>query len=388
MKKTCTHLLLFCITSLCLLWSCNGDSEEEEKETQTFPVVEATRRSITNYQTFPARIEGTENVEIRPKITGFIETIYVDEGQQVEKGERLFKLEARALRGELEAAASGIEVAEANVADANVEVQKLIPLVEEGIISEVQLTSARAQLNAAESQLAQAEGNYNSVRENIRYQFVETSVDGIVGSIPYRQGTLVGAETETPLTVVSAIDSVYVYFSMNEKEYFSFLRDTEGNSLADKITNFPEVLLTLADGSEYGQKGRIQTTTGQIDPETGTISFRAIFPNRERLLNSGNSGTIKIPHQLQDVLLVPSQSTFEEQARTYVFKLAEGDTVKKTMIEVETAVEDLLVVQEGLEEQDRIVAKGVNQVQNNTRIEPRPVPFDSVAGSIEQVFRQ
>lgn len=367
-----------------LIISCGN--KEEKPQLQSYPVVEAMKRDITDYSTFPARIEGTVNVEIRPKISGFLEKIYVDEGQWVRKSQKLFKLEARSLEGEVDAAASAIEVAKANVATQRVEVEKLIPLVEDNIISDVQLHSAEANLKATISELEQARNNYNSLKENLDYQYVFSPVDGVVGNIPYRQGTLVGMDQDMPLTTVSQIDSVYVYFSMNEKEYFSFLKDTGGNTVQNKIERFPGVILMLANQTEYNQEGRVQTTTGQIDQQTGTATFRAIFPNPDKLLNSGNSGQIKIPKTLNDVLLVPVQAIMEEQSKKFVYRVDKYDTVRRSLIKTGETIDNLVVVKEGIKSSDKILAGGLNQVQNNSRIKPRQVSFDSLANSVKPVF--
>lgn len=374
------------IMSFLLLAMVGCAKEKDKPKVKSYPVIQVAQKDITAYSTYPARVEGLVNVEVRPKISGFLEEIFVDEGAWVQEGQRLFKLEARSLRGEAEAAGSAIQVVEANVADAQVEVDRLIPLVEDGIMSEVKLRSAKAKLEAAQSELNRARNSYSSVKENLDYQYVYSAVNGIIGSLPYRQGTLVGMEQEMPLTTVSKIDSVYVYFSMNEKEYFSFLKETQGVSLQDKIKNFPDIILVLADASEYANAGRIQTTTGPIDPETGTATFRAVFPNPDYLLNAGNSGTIKIPRQVEKAILVPTQVTTEEQSKLYVYRLGENDTIRKALIKSTETIDNLVVVQEGLDASDQVLASGLNQVEDNVKIKPKEISFDSLAASVKQVF--
>ncbi|MBT34598.1 MAG: efflux transporter periplasmic adaptor subunit [Thalassobius sp.] len=382
MKNRCLYILPFLLSVIFV--SCN--SKDESNKTKEYPVLELSSKEITGYKNFPARIEGTVDIEVRPKIAGFLEQIYVDEGQYVHRNQKLFKLEARSLQGEVEAAASSIEVAKANVATSEVEVEKLLPLVQDSIISSVRLKSAQAELTAARSELDKAISSYQGVKENINYQYVYSAVDGIVGSIPYRQGTLVGSEQSMPLTTVSKTDSVYAYFSMNEKEYLSFLRSTKGDNLYEKIRNFPHVKLTLADGSEYEMEGIIQTTTGQIDQQTGTATFRAVFPNPNLLLNSGNSGIIKIPKKLEDIVLVPSQAITEEQSKYYAYKLDKGDTIRRVLIKSSEQIDNLFVVSDGLNASDKILVSGLNQIANNEKIKPRLVSFDSLSNSVKQVF--
>tara|TARA_B100000949_G_scaffold96586_1_gene86151 strand:+ start:2323 stop:3426 length:1104 start_codon:yes stop_codon:yes gene_type:complete len=360
--------------------------KDEKKELEEFPVVEIPQKNITGYQRFPAHIEGTVDVEIRPKIDGFLEEIYVDEGQVVKAGDRLFKLETRSLQGEVESSYAQIQSQKANVEAAKIEVEKMRPLVEKGIISDINLKTAMANFAEAQSNLATAYNDYESVKEKQNYQYVTTAVDGVVGSIPYRQGTLVGKDIDKPLTMVSKIDSLYVYFNMSEKDFFKFLRETEGATLQQKIKNFPAISLELPDNSIYSEKGIIQTTTGQINPNTGTATFRAIVSNPGRILNSGNSATVRIPQNYKDVVLVPKQAVSEEQAKLYVFKVVEGDTIKKTLIKSNREIDNVLIVEEGLQRKERVVIAGLTTIKEDIKIKPKPESFDSIRKSIKPVF--
>ncbi|WP_317623202.1 efflux RND transporter periplasmic adaptor subunit [Paenimyroides ceti] len=198
-------------------------------------VTQVAVKDVTGYQLFPASIEGKINNAVRAKIQGYIQEVYVHEGQFVKKGQALFRLETNILTQNAAAAKSGIASAEANVNVAQVEVNKLVPLVEKGIISNIQLETAKANLASAKSMLAQAKANYNSVNANIDYSMVRSPIDGIVGSLPFKNGSLVGPTDQLPLTTVSDISEVFAFFSMNEKEYFNFLNTTPGNTLSEKI---------------------------------------------------------------------------------------------------------------------------------------------------------
>ncbi|MEX0778593.1 MAG: efflux RND transporter periplasmic adaptor subunit [Balneolales bacterium] len=361
-------LILF----LCI--SCQpAEQEEQVAGPESFPVVEIPLRTVTGYTTYPVSIEGTVNSAVRAKTSGYITDVLVDEGEKVSKGQTLFKLETSALTQDAEAA-------QANVLAAQVEVDKLVPLVEKDIISNVQLETAKARL-------AQAKASFNSIDANIGYATIKSQVDGYVGAISFREGALVSPNDANPLTLVSDIDNVYAFFSMNEKDYLNFIQTTEGNSLSEKIENFPPVELELVNGEVYETKGEIQTVTGQVSRSTGTVSFRAAFPNPSGLLANGNSGNIRIPKDYENVAVVPEASTFERQGRVYVYRV-QGDTMAvSSTIEVMDRIDNLIVVASGIEPGDQIVARGVAGLSNNTPIQPDHVDFDSVANSLNIVFK-
>lgn len=356
------------------LVACNGDQRPPQAAKRlALPVVEVPRKTVTGYSVYPVSIEGKVNSAVRAKVAGYITGVLVDEGARVRKGQTLFRLETQALTQDAGAA-------QANVNAAEVEVNKLKPLVEKGIISAVQLETA-------EARLAQAKANYNSVTASIGYATIKSPIDGYIGSINFRQGALVSPADPTPLTVVSDIDEVYAYFSMNERDYLDFIQTTEGKSLSEKIGNFPPVELQLVNGQLYEQKGNIETVTGQVNKATGTVSFRAAFPNPNRLLTNGNSGNIRIPKTYKDVPVVPQASSFEQQGIVYVYKV-QGDTLAvSTPIEVTARVNNVIVIRSGVEAGDKIVAQGVGKLRDNTPIQPQPVAFDSIANSLKVVFK-
>ena len=338
-----------------------------------FPVVEIPSRTVTGFTSYPVRVEGTVNSAVRPKVSGYITDVLVDEGEQVNEGQLLFTLETKALNQDAGAA-------KANVNAAQVEVEKLKPLVEKGIISDVQLQTAKARL-------AQAQASYESIAANIGYASIKSPVDGYVGAINYREGALVSPGDPRPLTTVSDIDNVYTFFSMNEEEYLDFVQNAAGESLSEKIKSLPPVKLELVNGELYEEEGEIQTVTGQVDRSTGTVSFRAAFPNTNRLLANGSSGTILIPKVYENVPVVPESSTYEEQGNVYVFKVV-GDTLATpAIIEVRDRIQNLIIAGQGIEEGDRIIAEGVGRLRGPTPVTPQVIAFDSIANSINTVFK-
>jgi membrane fusion protein, multidrug efflux system len=355
-----------------IISGCNDTNSTENTEATAVPVIEVTGRTVTAYNSFPATIEGTINSAVRAKVPGYITQVLVDEGQQVKKGQTLFTLETETL-------SSDAEAARAEVNAAQVEVDKLKPLVEKDIISPVQLQTA-------EARLAQAKSRYNSIAANINYATIKSPVDGNVGAINFRSGALVSPGDPLPLTIVSQTEEVYAFFAMNENDYFGFLEKTPGSSLSEKIDNFPKIKLMLAGNREYSHEGEIKTVNAQVNRQTGTVNFRATFPNPEGILTNGNSGTVRIPQVYENATVIPSKSTYEAQGYTYAFKLTKGDTARRVLVEVEENVDGLYIINKGLNKGDTIVAEGVARVDNNSRITPKPTSFDSIARTTKTFF--
>lgn len=395
-----TKTLILSLIFFSILQSCKDDKKANNMPSApALPVTEISTKTVTSYTSYPTNIEGKVNNDVRAKIQGYITKVFVDEGQMVSKGQPLFQLETNVLTQSANAAKSGISAAQANVNAAQasvnaaqVEVDKLIPLVQKNIISNVQLETAKANLLRAQGQLAQAQAsyqqaqaNYSGVQANIDFSIVRSPISGVVGAINYREGSLVGPSDIKPLTSVSETDEVYAYFSMNERQYFDFLDDTPGNTIEEKLNNIPEVELILANGQVYNEKGKIKAVTGQIDPQTGTIQFRATFANKNHLLSNGNSGTIKIPREYTEALVVPETATFEQQGYNYVYKF-KNDTVFLTIIEIEDRTDNLAIIKSGLQKGDKIVTQGMSKLRDKAPITEIPVKFDSVTAPIKPVM--
>ena len=405
--------LIIISLSLLSVLSCKKKEEKKQEGPKEVPVVEVQERNVTGYQSFPASIQGRVNNDVRAKIQGYITQVLVDEGQYVTKGQPLFRLEtntlnesADAARAGIGAAQSGVSAAKANVSAAQaavnasqVEVNKLIPLVQKNIISSVQLETAKANLSRAQAQLAQAKAsqqqavagvsqasaNYKGVQANIDYSVIRAPISGILGKLPFRVGSLVGPGDPTPLTTVSDTSGIFAYFSMNEREYLDFLENAYGATVPEKLRNMPMVELELANGSMYGEKGKIEAVTGQIDPQTGTIQFRVSFPNAAKLLSNGNSGTVKVPKLYDKALIVPESATYEQQGLVYVFKV-EKDTARNVLIGVTDRVNNLVVVKDGIKKGEKIVAQGVGALKPGTAVKSKPANFDEIVNAIKPIF--
>lgn len=383
--KRYLHTIVLGSLSFAVISCGNKDQAQGGQGAMPYKVVQVPTQDVVGYTSYPTTLQGKVTSSVRAKITGYIQEVYVDEGAIVKKGQPLFRLETNVLTQNADAGKAAIRNAEAQVNVAQVNVDKLVPLVQKGIISNIQLETAKANLASAKSQLAAAKADYNSITANIDFSIVRSPIDGIVGAIAFREGTLISPNDQTPLTVVSDDSEVFAYFSMNEKEYFNFLEKIQGNTLKEKLSHLPEVKLTLANGMTYPSPGKIETISGQINPTTGTVQVRAAFPNKERILSNGNSGTLLIPQTYKDALVVPESSTFEQQGQIYVYKV-ENDTAKATPIEVIDRVNKLAIVKSGVEKGTTIVGTGLGTLRSGSAITPTPTSFESINESIKPTF--
>jgi len=393
-----SKLLIVAISAISLT-ACK--KEEQKKDgPKPYQVVNAETKNVVGYDSYPASVQGIVNNDVRAKIQGYITQVLVDEGQYVTKGQALFRLETNVLSETADAARSSVSSAKATVAAAQasvnaaqVEVDKLKPLVEKNIISKVQLQTALANLAQAKAQLlqanagvAQANANYKGAQANVDYSIVRAPISGVVGRLPLKVGSLVGPSDQTALTTISDTREVFAYFSMNEKEYFDFLEKSSGSTVPEKIRNLPMVELQLANGSIYDEKGRIEAVTGQIDATTGTIQFRASFPNATKLLSNGNSGNIRFPIHYDNAVVVPESATYEQQGIVYVYKVGADKKVKNTVVKVKDRVDNMAIIESGIQKGDQIVATGIGGLKDDAQIIPKPIKFDSLVQSIKPLF--
>ena len=362
---------IFTLFVVLILASC-GKKEQQQMPAPTaapFPVQTISTEDAVVYQEYTANLEGQQNVEIRPKVSGFIQKIYVDEGQVVRKGQLLFKLETQTLNQDASAAKAMVQAAQ-------VEVDRLKPLVDRKIISNVQLETAKAKL-------AQAKSAYGSIASNIGFGTIVSPVNGVIGSLPFREGSLVSSTSEMPLTTVSDTKIIRAYFSMNEKQLLFFNKTFKGATTAEKLKSVPEVSLLLVDNSEYDQKGKIVTMNGLVNPTTGTTQFRAEFKNPEGLLRSGNSGVIRLPIVQKDVVVVPQNAVFEMQGKQMIYVVGQGNKVQSKIITTNGTSDLNFIVTEGLSEGDIVVVEGASKLKNDTEIIPQQANQSATAKTVD-----
>ena len=385
MKKFLKTLRTIFIPSILMMIACNNQkqaadpTQSSSPPVQEYPVLTIAPRQTTLFTDYPAAIQGQQNIEIRPKIDGYIETIYVDEGATVKKGQLLFRISAPQYEQEVRTAQADIKIAQADVNAAQMQVNKVRPLVEKGIISKYELESAQYTLEARQAALAQAQARLANARTNLSYTSVTSPVNGVVGTFPYKIGSLVSSNTEQPLTTVSNIGKIYAYFSLNEKQSIKFISNTKGATIEERLASLPPVTLLLADGSEFPEKGKVGIASGLINTQTGSVSVRATFPNPGNFIRSGSTGTVRIPGTIDSALMVPQKATYELQGKHFVYVLESTGTVRSTEIKVlESGNGQFYVVQEGLQPRDKIVVDGVASLHDGASIKGKSINADSL----------
>lgn len=340
-----------------LFCSCNSSKDQESAgQSRSLSVMELKLDSITLYTEYPARVEGKVNVDIRSRIDGYIQTIYVEEGSYVKAGQILFKIDDRSY---IEA----LNSANAQLASAELEVNKYRMLSQNNVTSDFQLKTAEATYKTAKSAAETA-------RINLGFTTVKAPVSGFIGLIPKRIGNLVAPSDAQPLTTLSDINEVYTYFSMSEKDFLLFNSQYQGENVNEKIAKMENVSLMLADNSIYPSKGKIDMVNGGFDTSTGAISMRAVFNNPSRLLRTGNTGRIIIPRKTSDILLVPVLSTMDLQDKILVWRLTNDNKAERVAITISGKQGDFYVVKEGLSAGDRIIAKELETVTDGETIQP------------------
>ncbi|MFV0537602.1 MAG: efflux RND transporter periplasmic adaptor subunit [Dysgonomonas sp.] len=347
--------------------SCSKSAEKKDDAPQELATTVLSEQNVQLETVYPATIKGQEDIEIRPRIDGFIEAIYVDEGSVVRKGQSLFKINSPSSEQGYTTALAAVNSADAQVKTAQLNVDRIAPLAKDGIVSVTQLKTYENALETAKASLKQANAQLKNATDTRSWTNVTSPVDGVVGSIPYRQGSLVNSTNA--LTTVSSTKNVFVYFSINEKELVSLLDGLQGKTQTEKINNLPEVTLKMADGNIYSEKGKIKTITGQVNVNTGTVNLRADFPNAEGLLRSGFSGNIIIPRHIDNAIIIPQSLTKTQQDKYLAFKV-QGDTMAvQTLISIiPTPDGKNYVVTSGLNAGDRVVSEGLVTMVDGTKI--------------------
>lgn len=369
-----------------LVIACGDGNQQQNSASQAppaYPVLELQPRSIELTSSYPATLEGVQTVEIRPRLQGYIVEMPVDEGEIVEKGEVLFRLNSEEYEQQVRSAKADVEAAKAAVKTAEDEVQRYKNLVEKEIVSNYQLQRAQNTLQTRKASLAQAEAALENAQVNLGYTTIKSPTNGVIGTIPYRIGSLVSSTISRPLTIISDISKVYAYFSMSERELLEMAQSTTGSesneTLQQRINDMPAVNLRLADNSMYDHKGELRLASGLINSQTGSASFRAVFPNPQEILRSGASGNIQIPFTKEDAIVIPKKSTYELQNKRFVYVMGEDGAVESKEISVlPLTTKQLFVVDSGLSAGDKIVTVGMDDLNNGMKITPETVDSDSL----------
>lgn len=339
----------------------NAAMQSSSYETMTVGITD--KELSTSYS---ATIRGRQDIDIYSQVSGTIVSLCVTEGEVVRRGQLLFVIDQVPYRAALKTAEANVETARASLATAQLNYDSQRELYTQKVVSEFSLKTAENNFLTAKAQLAQAEAQEVNARNNLSYTEVKSPSDGVVGALPYRVGALVSSAMAQPLTTVSDNSTMYVYFSMTENQLLSLTR--QYGSMDEALKNMPEVTLTLNDNSVYAEKGKIESISGVIDRQTGTVIARAVFPNESRLLHSGASGSVSIPSVYKDCIVIPQGAAVQMQDKYLVYKVVDGKAAS-TLVSVAPINNGReFVVMDGLKPGEEIVAKGAGLLREGMQI--------------------
>ncbi len=367
-KYTYSSAGALCVGALLLFNACSGNNGVSMGDNE-FAVESVALTSSQQTTQYPATIKGTQDIEIRPQVSGFIIKLCVDEGATVRKGQALFLIDPTQYEAAEKQAQANVASAEAALHTQELTTQNKKMLFDKQVISQYDYQTALNDLETAKANLAQAKASLVAARQNLDFCTVTSPSDGVIGTFPYRVGSLVSSSITDPMTTVSEIGDMYVYFSMTEKQLLTMTK--AGGTLKEQLEKMPAVKLMLADGTMYEQEGRIDAVSGVIDQSTGSVSMRALFPNKNNVLRSGGSGNIVFPYTMENVCVIPQNATQEIQDKKFVYVLQADSTVKHTEIQIYNLNDGLnYIVTGGLKNGDKIVVEGVQTLRNGQKITP------------------
>lgn len=365
-RKSNLLILLFAA----VLVSCGGGkSGKPDFGDDEYAVRTISGQSTELQTTYPATIKGIQDVEIRPKVSGFITKLCVHEGQTVKKGQLLFVIDNVTYEAAVRQAKAAVNSAKAQLNTSKLTYTNSEKLFKNNVIGSYELQSAKNNLEAAYAAVAQAEASYTSAKQNLDFCYVTSPADGVIGDLPYRVGALVSASSQQALTTVSNIGTMQVYFSMTEKDLLEMTKSAGGLNAA--IKDYPAVKLQLADGTIYNHQGRVATVSGVVDATTGSVSIRADFPNPEHLLKSGASGSIVVPHVSSSAIIIPQDAVSQVQDKYFVYVVGSDNKVKYTSVTVNSNNDGKnYIIDSGLKAGDRIVVSGISALTDGQKITP------------------
>lgn len=371
--KSLYYIHLIAIAAL--IYSCADNKNQAAAAVApvAVPVYNVAVQNAYTWQEYPVTLEGRTDVEIRPQVDGYLQKTFVDEGAYVTAGQPIFKIEDHRYREAYNNARGVLNATEAALINAQLEVERVTPLVNEKVVSDYQLKSAKASLKIAEANKRQAEAAVATAKINLDYTLITAPVSGYITRLPKKQGSLVSAADVQPLTSLSDNAQVHAYFSVSEADFMVFRAKNEGNTLAEKISKLPALSLIMPDNSEYAQKGKVDMVNGQFDRTTGAITLRASFPNEKGLLRSGNTGKVRLGFPHENALLVPQSATVELQDKVFVYVVSADNKVTKTQIGIAGKSDNEYLVTTGVKAGDRIVYKGFESLQDGTVIAPEKI---------------
>ncbi|MEN5085617.1 efflux RND transporter periplasmic adaptor subunit [Sphingobacterium faecium] len=357
-----------------LFSSCGGQQQEGSYEQQALHAdfIALQESPTTIVETYPGTIEGTVNVDIRAQVSGYLEATYVKEGEYVQKGQSLFKIKSDVFNEQVTNSKASLQSALASQANAQIELEKIRPLVQGKVVSDLQLKTAQAQYDAATAQVAQAKSALSSSQLNAAFAIIKAPVSGYIGRIPSRVGNLVTPTDANPLTSLSEIDQVYVYFNLNEAKFIAFMNDRK------KDAGMNTVEIIMADGNRYNHKGRVEIASGNIDRNTGTIALKAVFANPDKILRSGGAARVVLTKNLNSALTLPMAAVKDIQDKFFVYVLADSNKVAMKTIEIDGRTGSDYIIKSGVKSGDKIAINSIDQLTEGVVVVPKIVSQDSL----------
>lgn len=363
--KSCLFVALAALAlASCGKKSGGGLADLQDNE---FPVKTAGVSSADLQTTYPATIKGIQDVDVHPKISGFITNVYVHEGQTVSAGQPMFTIDSETYRAQVSQCRAALNTARAQANTARLTYLNNKKLFDQHIIGQYELETAQNSYATAKAQVAQAQAALVAAEETLSWCVVRAPASGVVGSLPFKKGALVSASNT--LTTVSDVSTVEVFFSMSEPDILGMSKNA--GSVAGVLKEMPAVKLQLADGTIYNQPGRVVKMSGVIDASTGAYTLIAHFANPQRLLKSGGAGQIVVPHVSNDAVIIPQEATVQVQDKIFVYIVGSDNKVKYTAIKVNPQDDGInYIVTDGLNSGDRYVCKGITKLTDGEQIKP------------------
>jgi len=369
MKKKSLLTMTLSLVTLVLLSSCGGNKQQMQMPSANFETMEVSTKDVTMTTKYSATIRGRQDIDILPQVSGTLTKLCVTEGQKVSAGQTLFIIDQVPFQAALNTAQAALESAKAGLATAQLSYDSKKKLFDEKVISDFELQTAHNALLTAKAQISQCEAQVVNARNNLSYTVVKSPSNGVVGTLPYRQGALVAPSMQQPLTTVSDNNQMYVYFSINEAQLLNMTR--ESGSAEAAISAMPEVKLLLVDGSEYELAGKVESVSGVVDRSTGTVQVRAVFDNPKKLLHSGSTGTVVIPTTYKGKIVIPATATVQIQDKFKVYLVDKDNIAHEQLITTEPLSNGKeYVVKDGLKVGDVIVAEGAGMLKDGQDIKP------------------
>jgi membrane fusion protein, multidrug efflux system len=347
--------IMVCLAAALMTFSCKKNDEVVQEETKEYPVLKVALKDTIVSRNYVTDIQAKKNIEIRSRMSGLIQSIAVNEGQSVKKGQLLFKINDSELQMELLKANASLNQTKAEIKIAEIEVKQLQSLYDKQFIAKNELDLAKAKLQAAKAKNGIIEAEKQAVIQKIGFTNIRAPFDGIIDVIPFKEGSLV--TDGDLLTTLSQLDEIYAYFSIPENRYFELVSQ-------DKLGKHHKIELVLPSGIKYQYNGSLTTAESEIDPTTGTIRYKVAFPNPDHLIKHGTSGKLEISEYKTNTILVPKKSTFSIQDKTYVFVVDKANKVKMKSIDAAQVIGDYFIVANGLANGETIVYEGTQSIKD------------------------